>query len=242
MMVMELAKPEKDETKHIMNITIIGAGNVGGALGKSWAKAGHKIKFGVRHPGDPKHRGLLEACGPNASNATNGEAAAFGDVIAVATPWEATQPAIAECGNLAGKVLVDCTNPLKFTPGVGLELAIGHATSGGEMVAQWAPGARVVKCFNTYGFENFADASYPGYGRLKPVMFLAGDDADARRVVAQLAADIGFQPLDTGELKMARLLEPTGMLWIHQAIVQKQGTGFTWGMLERMASARPQKS
>ena len=124
-------------------------------------------------------------------------------------------------------MLVDCTNPLKFTPGTGLELAIGHTTSGGETVAQWAQGARVVKCFNTYGFENFANASYPKYGGLKPVMFFAGDDADAKRIVAQLAADIGFQPLDTGDLKIARLLEPTGMLWIHQALVQKQGTGFT---------------
>src|SRR5450432_4175662 len=221
-----------------MNIGIIGAGNVGGALGKSWAKAGHKIKFGVRNPGDPKHRGLLDACGPNASAGTNAQAAAFGEVIAVATPWDATQAAISDCGKLAGKVLVDCTNPLKFTPATGLELAIGHITSGGETVAQWAAGARVVKCFNTYGFENFADASYPKYGGLKPIMFLAGDDADAKHIVAQLAADIGFQPLDTGDLKIARLLEPTGMLWIHQAIVQKQGTGFTWGMLEREASAR----
>ena len=132
---------------------------------------------------------------------------------------------------------MDCTNPLKYTPGTGLELAIGHTTSGGETVAQWATTARVVKCFNTYGFENFADASYPKYGNLKPVMFLAGDDADARKIVSLLAADIGFQPLDTGDLKISRLLEATGMLWILQAMVLKQGTGFTWGLLERAASA-----
>ena len=78
-----------------MNIGIIGAGNVGGALGQSWARAGHKIKFGVRNPGDPKHRARLDACGPNAGTGTNAEAAAFGDVIVLATPWEATQAAIA---------------------------------------------------------------------------------------------------------------------------------------------------
>jgi len=226
-----------------MNIGIIGAGKVGGALGKSWTKAGHKIKFGVRNPGDPKHRDLLDTCGPNATAGTNAEATAFGAVIALATPWNATQSAIAACGNLAGKVLVDCTNPLKFTPGTGLELAIGHTISGGETVAQWAPAARVVKCFNTYGFENFADASYPNYGGLKPVMFLAGDDADARRMIAQLATDIGFQPLEAGPLKIARLLEPTGMLWIHLATTQKLGTGFTWAMLERVhASTRAPKN
>lgn len=223
-----------------MNIGIIGAGNVGGALGKSWAKAGHQIKFGMRNPGDPKHRGLVDACGPNASAGTNAEAAAFAEVITLATPWDATQSAIAECGGeLKGKVLIDCTNPLKFTPGTGLELAIGNIISGGETVAQWAPAARVVKAFNTYGFENFADASYPNYGGLKPVMFLAGDDAEARRIVSRLAADIGFRPLDAGNLKIARLLEPTGMLWIHLALVQNMGAGFTWAMLERAQARAP---
>ncbi len=216
-----------------MNIGIIGAGNVGGALGQSWAKAGHHIKFGVRDPNDAKHRALLEACGSKASAGSNAQAAAFGQVIALATPWDATQPALAACGNLQGKVLVDCTNPLRFTPGSGLELAIGHTVSGGETVAHWAKGARVVKAFNTYGFENLADASYPNYGGLKPVMWLAGDDADARQIVSRLAADIGFQPLDTGDLKTARLLEATAMLWIHLALVQKAGAGFTWAMLQR---------
>jgi predicted dinucleotide-binding enzyme len=225
-----------------MNLGIIGAGKVGGALGQSLAKAGHHVKFGVRTPDDPKYRAVLDACGPNASAGSNAAAVAFGPVVFLATPWDGTQAAIAECGDLAGKILVDCTNPLKYSPGAGLELAVGFSTSGGELVAQWAPGARVVKCFNTYGFENFSDTSYPNNGGFKPVMFLAGDDADARKTVAQLAADIGFRPLDTGELKIARLLEPTGMLWIHQAIVQKQGTGFTWAMLERKAAARPAKS
>jgi predicted dinucleotide-binding enzyme len=226
-----------------MNIGIIGAGNVGGALGQSWAKAGHKIKFGLRNPNDPKYRGLLDVCGANASADTNAGAAAFGDVVALATPWDATQSALAACGGLHGKVLVDCTNPLKFTPGTGLGLAIGHGISGGETVAQWAPGARVVKAFNTYGFENFADASYPGYGSLKPVMFLAGDDAEAKQKVSQLAADIGFEPLNTGNLNIARLLEPTGMLWIHLAVVRQLGTGFTWGMMKRVqTTVRPAKS
>ncbi len=225
-----------------MNIGIIGAGNVGGALGKSWARAGHHIQFGVRNPADPKHHDLLAVCGPNASTGTNAQATAFSPVIALATPWEATQAAMVECGDLKGKVLIDCTNPLKFTPGIGLELAIGQSISGGETVAQWAAGARVVKAFNTYGFENFADAAYAGYGSLKPIMLLAGDDANARQTAARLAADIGFQPLDAGSLSVARLLESMAMLWIHLALVQKKGAGFTWAMLERQAAVRPSKN
>jgi predicted dinucleotide-binding enzyme len=225
-----------------MNIGIIGAGNVGGALGTSWVKAGHQVKFGVREPGDPKHRSLLDACAGNATAGTNAEAAAFGEVLALATPWDATQAALSTCGSLKDKVLVDCTNPLKFTPAAGLELALGYTISGGETVAQWAPGARVVKAFNTYGYENFVDASYPNGGGLKPIMFLAGDDPRAKEMVSHLAADIGFRPLDAGGLRIARLIEPTGMLWIHLALVQKMGSGFTWAMLERVqASARGQK-
>jgi predicted dinucleotide-binding enzyme len=236
------ALDKKEKSKGTMNIGIIGAGNVGGALGKSWAKAGHKLKFGMRNPADPKHRGLLDSCGGNAGAGTNVEAAAFGEALVLATPWDATEAVLAECGNLKGKVLVDCTNPLKFSPATGLGLSMGLTTSGGETVAQWAAGARVVKAFNTYGFENFADASYPKYGGLKPVMFLAGDDADAKELVARLAGDIGFEPLDTGDLKVARLLEPTAMLWIHLAVVRKMGTGFAWAMLEREAAIRTPKS
>ena len=225
-----------------MNIGIIGAGNVGGALGQSWARNGHNIKFGVRNPADPKHHGLLTACGPGATTGTNAEAAAFADVLTLATPWNATQTALAACGDLTGKILIDCTNPLQYTPASGLELALGHTISGGETVAQWAPGARVVKSFNTYGFENFADARYPGYGALQPVMFLAGDDPAACQTVAQLAADIGFQPLLAGPLKIARLLEPTGMLWIHLAVVEKLGAGFAWAKLDRPTPPRPPKA
>lgn len=225
-----------------MKIGIIGAGNVGGALGTSWVKAGHQVKFGVREPGDPKHRALLDACGENATAGTTAEAAAFGEVLALATPWDATQAALSGCGSIKDKVLVDCTNPLKFTPATGLELALGYTISGGETVAQWATGARVVKAFNTYGYENFADARYPNGGGLKPIMFLAGDDARAKEIVSHLAADIGFRPLDAGGLKVARLIEPIGMLWIDLALVQKMGTGFTWAILERVqASARDQE-
>jgi predicted dinucleotide-binding enzyme len=107
-------------------------------------------------------------------------------------------------------------------------LASGHTDSGGEQVARWASGAKVVKAFNTYGFENFADSSYASYANLKPVMLVAGDDPDAKKTVSQLAMDIGFQPLDTGSLKMARYLEPTGMLWIEITRTQKLGPNFTW--------------
>lgn len=112
-----------------MKIGIIGSGNVGGALGKGWAKMGHSVVFGVRDPGDEKVKSLLKQAAPNARAGSVQEAAAFGEVVVLATPWPATQDAIRSAGNLKGKVVFDCTNPLK--PDLS-GLAIAHTTSAGE--------------------------------------------------------------------------------------------------------------
>ncbi len=118
-----------------MNIGIIGAGNVGGALGKRWTATGHNIKFGVREANKPEVVALLGKCGANASAGSVAEAAAFGELIAIATPWPATRAAIESAGHLAGKIVIDCTNPVK--PDLS-GLAIGHTTSAAEQVASWA--------------------------------------------------------------------------------------------------------
>jgi len=96
-----------------MKISILGAGNVGGTLGRAWARKGHDVFFGVPHPGDAGTPELLRTIGSKARAGTVAEAAAAGDVIVLATPWPATKAAIQAAGNLAGKVVVDCTNPLK---------------------------------------------------------------------------------------------------------------------------------
>lgn len=163
-----------------MNIAILGGGNVGGALGGAWARAGHRIIFGVREPAADKTRRLLEATGRGATACDNAAAAAAGDVVVVATPWNTTVAAVQSAGDLRGKTVIDCTNPLRYVPGTGLELERGFSDSGAETVARAVPGANVVKAFNSYGWENLADARYPNSAGLKPVMFLAGDDAPAK--------------------------------------------------------------
>ena len=116
-----------------MKISILGAGNVGGTLGRSWARKGHDVFFGVPRPGEAGTQELLTTIGSRARVGTVAEAAAAGDVIVLATPWPATRDAIQAAGNIAGKVVVDCTNPLKpdFTG-----LALGYTTSGAEQVAE----------------------------------------------------------------------------------------------------------
>jgi predicted dinucleotide-binding enzyme len=210
-----------------MKIAIIGAGNVGGTLGKRWAKIGHQIQFGVRNAAKLEVVALLKEMEGRADAAGVADASSFGEVVVLTTPWNATRAALQSAGDLAGKVVVDCTNPLK--PDLS-GLTLGLETSAGEQVAQWAKGARVVKCFNTTGAPNMAR---PDYGGQPLTMFLCGDDPDAKATVAALAEQIGFEPADAGPLTAARLLEPLAMLWIHLAFAQGWGTGFGLRVVRR---------
>ncbi len=207
-----------------MKIAILGAGNVGAALARAWTRANHEIVFGVPDPSGAKVKSALAALGKSARAASVAEAARGAEVVVLATPWDATQTALASAGSLAGKVVVDCTNPLKADLS---GLAVGHTNSGGELVASWAPGASVFKAFNHTGAENMADAA-----RLaaKPVMFVCGDDEAKKPIVLGLARDAGFEAVDAGKLQIARLLEPLAMLWVHLAYPMKHGRDFAFAL------------
>src|SRR5262245_201757 len=203
-----------------MKIAIIGAGNVGGTLGQAWARKGHDLFFGVRHPQDDKTRRLVQSIGGNAQAKTVAEAAAFGEVVVLATPWQGTEVAIKQAGDLTGKVVIDCTNPLK--PDVS-GLDVGFSTSGAEQVAQWATGAKVFKAFNPTGSNNMAS---PVINGIRTVMFVCGDDEAVKPTILRLVTDVGFDAVDAGKLVIARLLEPWAMLWIHLAFSGSVGREF----------------
>jgi predicted dinucleotide-binding enzyme len=210
-----------------MKIAIIGIGNVGGTLGPAWAKAGHDIIYGVRDPGRDKVQILVEKTGGNGRAAGVAEAAAASDIVVFATPWSATQDAIKSAGDLSGKLVVDCTNPI--SPDLK-GLTVGTTTSAGEQVARWTEGAKVVKAFNTTGSGNMAN---PKYQSQAVTMFICGDDPDARETVAQLAKDAGFEPCITGPLYHARYFEPMAMLWVDMAYLQGRGPNFAYKILSR---------
>ena len=210
-----------------MKIAVIGIGNVGGTLGSAWEKAGHEVIFGVRDPDSEKVKTLLKRTGQKTQAATVAEAAAAVDIIVLATPWSAAQDAIKAAGNLTGKIVVDCTNPI--APDLK-GLSIGTTTSAGEQVARWAEGAKVVKAFNTTGSGNMAS---PDYGSQPVTMFICGDNPEARESVAQLAKDVGFEPCITGPLYHARYFEPMAMLWVDMAYVQGRGPQFAYKILNR---------
>jgi NADPH-dependent F420 reductase len=208
-----------------MHIAILGTGSVGRALGLGWSRHGHVIVFGSRDPASEKARAAVRACSGRASAARTAEASAGADVVVLAVPWAAVSAVLAEAGaSLAGNILVDATNPIA----PGLQLAVGHATSGAEQVAGWAPGARVVKAFNTTGAENMVDPVYHGQST---VMLICGDDSSAKATVRSLAEELGFDVVDAGGLALARHLEPFALLWI--TLAQKLGRNIAFRLVQR---------
>jgi len=205
-----------------MRIAIIGAGSVGATLGRAWIKHGEDVIWGLRNPQDPKYAVL-----PKDRVKAPAEAVKEAEVVVVATPWSAAEAAIKSLGSLAGKVVIDCMNPLGMGPD-GLQLVLGFNVSAGEQVASWVPGAFVFKTLNTTGAGNMAKAD--DYS-VKPVMLVAGDDAGRKPVVMELVGKLGFEPVDAGPLKNARLLEPFAMVWIDQAMKRGRGRDFAFALV-----------
>jgi hypothetical protein len=195
-----------------MRIAIIGAGNVGGGLGAAFSAVGHEVIFGVRDPESVKTTSALAAC--SGATATNFAAALDGaEVVCFALRWPAVATAIADFPSLAGRVVIDAMNRLDGD----------QARSTTQDLVDLLPGAKLAKAFNTIGFENLTTAR----GRRTPaVMFVAGDDPDAKRVAMELAAQIGFAPEDAGGLANTKPLELMVRVWLALSQTFGRGVGF----------------
>jgi 8-hydroxy-5-deazaflavin:NADPH oxidoreductase len=204
-------------------VAIIGAGNVGGGLGIRLSNSGLPVRFGVRPGADVKT--VLEAC-KDATAVSPEEAAAWGEVVFLALPGTvALDVARSLAGALAGKAVVDCNNPLIWKEGpVWTPPPEGSLAAA---IAKAAPGAHVVKGFNTFGAEFHKD---PGRAGVAAQVFLAGDDAAAKKLVTDVATTAGFRAVDAGPLRNASVLENLAILWIHLATVGGQGRDFTFVM------------
>lgn len=210
-----------------MKIAVLGTGNVGGTLGKRWAQAGHQVLFGSRDPASEKVQKLIAETGHGARAVSPAEAAQASDVILLSTPWTHCEACIKGLGNIAGKVVIDCINPLNETFS---GLTHGFSVSAAELVASWAPEARVVKAFNTVSARVMADPNFDGQ---PATLFFCGDDDDAKQMVRQLASDLGFEPVDAGPLANARYLEPLAMLYIHLAVRGGWGSNTAFKIMKR---------
>ena len=198
-----------------MRIAVIGAGNVGKALGQRWKDAGFEIVYGVRNPAT--YEGALSVQ----------DAIQISDVILIAIPWRAVSSLQQYLPHFHGNIVIDATNPIKpdFS---GLEL--GHTDSAGETIGRLIPGAKVVKAFNTCGYNVMADPSFNGE---RSSMLIAGDDREAKQMVIDLSSRIGFEAIDAGPLYQSRYLEAMAWLWISMAIKFGQGREIAFRLLKR---------
>lgn len=182
-----------------MKIGIIGAGNVGGALARAGKSAGYTVTVSAS---DPDHAKALASNTGVAAAASNREAVAGADLVVLAVPYDAVAGIIKELGSdIDGKVLIDVTN--RFAPD---QL---NGPSNAENIQAMARGAKVVKAFNTVFASNQAKPEVDG---VQLDGFVAADDADAKRTVVEFLESIGYRPIDSGPLAMARALEGMGTL------------------------------
>lgn len=211
-----------------MNITIIGAGNVGKALAQRLDTKKHKVTFGVKDPTKDEYIELTASFDSEVK--TTALSTSDADLIILAVPWSAVVQVSKELQKqpqLKNKVLIDATNPLKpDLSGLNLE----SDKSGGEIVQDLFPQLNVVKAFNTTGAENMQHAGDFG---AKPLMLLAGNDDDSKSLVKEVTEQIGFDAVDAGGLEKSLLLEYLALNWISLAYTAGLGTQFAFSVVRR---------
>jgi len=188
-----------------MKIAIIGAGWLGGTVGKIWVKAGHQVMFSSRHP--DKQKRVATLLGALASGGTVEEAAAFGDVVLIAVPYRALKALGQELrSSLAGKVVLDACNP--YAPDAASLIRDVEAEGVALASARLLPGARLVRAFSAVD-ATAVEASAAGRGERLGVP-LASDDSAALQVAKQLVRDAGCEPVTVGDLTSARRFQRGG--------------------------------
>jgi predicted dinucleotide-binding enzyme len=200
-----------------MKVGILGSGVVATTLGSGFVALGHEVRLGSRTAYNPKTDAWAKGTNGKGSAGTFSDAAAFGEILVLATFGVATVDAIREAGvsHFDGKVVIDATNPLAFSPQGVPSLAIGHTTSQGEVNQAAIPKARVVKAFNTVGNACFFR---PSFAQGPPDMFICGNDEGAKKTVEGILRDFGWPSvIDVGGIEGSRELESLCILWVKSA-------------------------
>lgn len=201
-----------------MKITVIGAGNMGAAFVKQLARAGHQVSVTAR---DAAKAAQVAAANPGAKAVPTAGSTEGADAIVLATGYADAATALRGAGDVAGKVVIDITNPLTADY---MGLTIGHGTSAAEEIAKAVPGAEIVKAFNTVFAQVLGEGADFGGGR-KAEVFVASDSERAKNAARAIAESLGFAVVDAGPLKNARYLEPLAGLNIYLGYGAGLGTG-----------------
>jgi len=196
-----------------MRIGIIGSGDVAQSLSAGLLAAGHSVMLGTR---DQKKKPLLawnKSLPKPVEIGSTTQAAAFGELAILAVAWHAAEDVLTLVRpELAGKVVIDVTNPLIYNDDESPSLSIGHTISGGEIVQQSLSDSHVVKTLNYISHANMVN---PQYKQGLPIMFVCGNNDSAKRQVRDLLEDLGWEDMiNIGTIEKSRLLEPLSLLWI----------------------------
>ena len=192
-----------------MKIGIIGSGNIGGNIGKNWAKAGHEVMFSSRHPEELKE--MAQSVG--AKVGTTEEAAKFGDVILLAIPYGKVPDVAEQIGSLSGKILIDAGNPYPNRDGEMAQKVIDdESQTATGYIASLFPKAKTVKAFNSVHYRVFAEQAFKE-GDERIAVQICSDELEAKETVKQLTEDMGFAPQDLGDLSQGVLFEPVALLY-----------------------------
>ena len=194
-----------------LRIAVLGAGNIGGTIGKKWVAAGHKVAFGVNNPSGPKAQALRADLGEQVTIGTAAQALATGDVVLMALPGGVMDATIsANAAQLDGKIIIDAANRVGGS---------GPMNSFATFQAH-TPRAQLYRAFNILGWENFAN---PVFNGVQADLFYCGPDGEARQVVEQLIADVGLRPIRLGDVDQVGLVDSLLSIWF--TLAQRQGWG-----------------
>jgi len=200
-----------------MKIGVIGSGDVARAIADGLVDSGHDVMIGTRDTGRDELKSWRKKHDTHKSLGSTTEAASYGEVAILATAWHATEDVLAQIRpELAGKVVVDVTNPLIFKDDEAPELSVGHSMSGGEIVQHSLPDSHVVKALNIINHEHMV---LPKYKDGTPTMFICGNNQSAKAHTVEMLIDLGWKDIvDIGPIEKSRLLEPLCLLWIEYGI------------------------
>ena len=194
-------------------IALLGAGNVGTTIGTGLDKHGHRVVLASREPNGDKVRAWVDEMGEEASSASYDDAIAAADCVFFCVPGRAIEETLAaiDTAALEGRVVVDVTNDTAVTADGALTLKRGLEDSAAQIIQRTAPGARVVKAFNTTGVHSMVE---PKVQCGPPSMPICGDDAAAKETVGEIVREFGWEPVDLGGVDTAPVLEATLLPWL----------------------------
>lgn len=203
-----------------MNISILGAGNIGGSLGKKWIESGNRVAFGVRDLGSPKAAAMKTYLDDQAAMTGVTQAIAAGEIILFATPWAAVAAIAAENAEaLSGKIIIDATNNFG-----------APVVNNVDTIISRVPTAKVYRAFNALGWENFANPDYKG---VAVDLFYCGADSADRTILEDLITEVGLRPVYVGGQEMLPVVDALGTLWVTLAFRRGWGRGVALKLIER---------